>query len=329
MPPGQKRFSFFLNQVQSMLAKAAKQKNPALWLYRNNLRTPLFMLEGLCRLYATMHNEKKFSKLKEQFKTLEDMLGAVDYYAAFAEQFAGNKKIPAAVLKYIKAQLGSRLAALNDTLIEKDWLGDGNRRISKITKKLQEAAWLESLADLEAVQIHYAEQTEKITGFVSDINFHFDNMEEDVHELRRKLRWLSIYPQALCGAIQLSDSKPKAKHLGKYLTKEILSSPYNVMPAAAGNEHILSFEKHYFYALSWTIAELGRLKDNGLRIISIKEALHATGLSEEAAYKKAHQLNGSKMPGLLQLLDTAENVAKTFFAEKNLDKLVKGITKLK
>ena len=27
--------------------------------------------------------------------------------------------------------------------------------------------------------------------------FHFSNVEVDVHELRRKLRWLSIYPQAL------------------------------------------------------------------------------------------------------------------------------------
>jgi hypothetical protein len=328
--PGQKRFTFFLNKTQELLTKAAKQKNPALWLYRNNLRTPLFMLEGLCRLYATAHNEKRFSKLKAQFKTLEDMLGAVDYYAAFAEEFAANKKIPAPVLKYVKNQLSSKLALLNDILEDKDWLDTDNKRINKITSKLKDADWLSSEADLNAVKAHYSDQSAKTAGFVNDINFHFDNMEEDVHELRRKLRWLSIYPQALCGSIQLTDSKPKAKHLAKYLTKEILSSPYNVMPPATGNEYILNFEKDYFMALSWTIAELGKLKDNGLRIDILIEALKAAaGMNEADAYKKAHQLVGSKHPSLPQLLDTAEEKAKTFFTEKNLDKLVKGIVKNK
>jgi hypothetical protein len=330
IPQGQQRFIHFLTMAQALLDKAAKQKNPALWLYRNNLRTPLFMLEGLSRLYATMHNEKKFIKLKEQFKILEDLLGAIDYYAAFATTFTGNKKIPAPALKYIKAQMNSKLASLNDVLDDKGWLGSDNRRINKITKKLQDIEWLESLADLEGVKTHYSEQTEKITRFVNDINFHFDNMEEDVHELRRKLRWLSIYPQALCGGVQLADGKPKAKHLAKYLTKEILSSPYNVMPAATGNEYVLHFEKNYFMSLSWTIAELGKLKDNGLQIHILIEALQAaSGMNEADAYKKAHQLMGTKHPSLPQLLDTAEEKAKTFFAEKNLDKLVKGITKSK
>ncbi len=326
--PGQKRFNYFLTQAQELLTKAAGQKNPALWLYRNNLRTPMFMLEGLSRLYATIHNEKRFSKLKDQFKTLEDGLGAIDYYAAFAAEFAANKKIPAPVLKYIKAEMNSRIAALNLILDDKDWLS--GKRISKINKKLVDADWLDSLTDLNAVKAHYVEESAKISGFVNDINFHFDNMEEDVHELRRKLRWLSIYPQALCGSIQLNDSKPKAKYLAKYLTKEILGSPYNVMPAAAGNEHILQFEKNYFMSLSWTIAELGKLKDSGLRIHLLIEALKAAaGMNEADAYKKAHQLVGAKHPSLPQLLDTAEERAKTFFAEKNLDKLIKGIIKQK
>jgi hypothetical protein len=330
IPQGQQRFTYFLAKAQELLTKAAKQKNPALWLYRNNLRTPLFMLEGLSRLYATIHNEKRFDKLKEQFKTLEDKLGAVDHYAAFAEEFAANKKIPAPVLKYVKTQLSSGLAALNDILKEKDWLDSNNKRIDKINNKLKDADWLDSEADLNAVKAHYVDQSAKIADFVNDINFHFDNMEEDVHELRRKLRWLSIYPQALCGSVQLTDGKPKAKHLVKYLTKEILGSPYNVMPAAAGSEYILQFEKNYFLALSWTIAELGKLKDNGLRIHILIEGLKAaSGMNEADAFKKAHQLLGTKHPSLPQLLDTAEEKAKIFFTEKNLDKLIKGIVKQK
>jgi len=90
MKNGPARFDFFLSQLQTLLAKAAKQKNPALWLYQNNARTPLFMLEGLAKMYSGIHNNKKFTKLKEHFKFLEDVLGAIDYYDAFAKLFTAS-----------------------------------------------------------------------------------------------------------------------------------------------------------------------------------------------------------------------------------------------
>ena len=63
MKNGQLRFEYFLNQLQELMAKAATQKNPALWLYGNNARTALFMLEGLAKMYSGIHNKKKFSKI--------------------------------------------------------------------------------------------------------------------------------------------------------------------------------------------------------------------------------------------------------------------------
>ena len=59
MHKGEQRFNFYLNQLQTLLDKAAMQKNPALWLYNNNARTSLFMLEALAKLYKELHNKKK------------------------------------------------------------------------------------------------------------------------------------------------------------------------------------------------------------------------------------------------------------------------------
>ena len=95
MKKGPARFVYFLNKLQVLLDNAAKQKNPALWLYSNDARTPLFMLEGLTKLYTQIHNKKKFTKLKEQFKLLEDTLGAIDYYDNIAKDIISKKKIPA------------------------------------------------------------------------------------------------------------------------------------------------------------------------------------------------------------------------------------------
>ncbi len=322
-------FETFLQQFEKTLSKAASQKNPALYLYQNNARTPLFMLEGLAKLYSSIYNQKKISKLKEHFKLLEDALGAIDYYDSIARQLANNKKIPPEINQYLLAQTREKLQHLNELLIEKKWIGDNNQRLVKIRKKLKEINWLEDEKNIEEIKTFYGEAIYEIIEFTQTTNYHFDNMEEDVHELRRKLRWLSIYPQALQGCVQLAESKTKSKNLSKYLTKEIINSPYNQMPAAGDNHYILNLNKSYFLALSWIIAELGKLKDSGLTIVAIKEALQQTeAINEADALNKTYRMLGPKQIKLPVLLNEAEKISKIFFDEKNLENLVIGINKL-
>ncbi len=329
MHKGEQRFNFYHNQLQTLLDKAAKQKNPALWLYNNNARTPLFMLEALAKIYTELHNKKRFSKIKEHFKLLEDALGAIDYYDAIAKDFVANKNIPAALINYIQAQTREKIQSLNELLIEKKWLNADESRIKKIREKLNDAGWLDEKEEIDQIREFYGEAIYEIIEFIQKKKYHYENMETDVHELRRKFRWLSIYPQALQGCVQLAENKKAPKHLTKYLTKEIITSPYNKMPDAGDNEHFLLLDQKYFYALSWMIAELGNLKDNGLHIIALKEALQQTAsLSEPAAFKKAYQLTGEKKEQLQTLLDKAENITKVYFEEHNLEHLVVGSSKV-
>ncbi len=330
MNKGILRFEFFLQQFEKILSKAASQKNPALYLYQNNARTPLFMLEGLAKLYSGIHNKKKFTKLKEHFKFLEDALGAIDYYDAIAIDLSKNKKIPQEVTQYLQAQTREKLQHLNELLIEKKWISDKNERLVKTRKKLTEANWLDDEKEINELNLFYGKAIYEIVEFTNTTNYHFDNMEEDVHELRRKLRWLSIYPQALQGCVQLTASKTKSKQLIKYLTKEIITSPYNKMPDAGDNIYFLMLNKEYFLALSWLIASLGKLKDSGLTIVAIKEALQQTkGINEVDAINKTYQVLGSNQIKLPALLNDAEKICKTFFDEKNLENLVVGTKKLK
>lgn len=329
MKKGQARFDLFLAQLQTLLDKAAKQKNPALWLYQNNARTPLFMLEGLAKLYAGIHNKKKFIKLKAHFKLLEDAIGQIDYYDAFAKEFAGNKKIPATVVSYLQAQAREKIQSLNEILTEKDWIGSGKSRIEKIRKKLKKADWLDEQKDVEGVRDFYFSSINGILEFSNQKNFHFENVEKDVHELRRMLRWLSIYPQALKGCIQLSQSKKSPAYLSKYLTKAITGSPYNVMPDAGDLRYFLLLDKTRFYALSWMISELGNLKDSGLRLEVIKEALIQSGsTNEKAALIKARSFLGNRQLTEQQVLDQAEAILKTFCKEQNLESLVIGTARV-
>jgi hypothetical protein len=331
MKNGLARFEHYLKQLEELISKSSKQKNPALWLYQNNARTPLFMLEGLAKLYAGIHNKKKFSKIKEHAKLLEDAIGQIDYYDAFAKEFVGNKKIPAVITNYLQAQSREKIQSLNELLVEKEWLEDNAGRIEKIRKKLKKADWQDEKEDVKSIQQFYVEAINKILEFINEKDFHFTDVEKDIHEFRRMLRWLSIYPQALQGCIQLG--KPKTatpKSLTKYLTAAITGSPYNKMPDAGELKYFLLLDQNRFYALSWMIAELGNLKDSGLKVQVIKEALLQTSkTNEKDALTKAYKLAGSGQKTLQQILDAAEDTGKTFCKEKNLEALITGIAAAK
>lgn len=336
MKKGELRFEYFLNQLQELLLKSSKQKNPALWLYQNNARTPLFMLEGLAKMYSGIHNKKKFEKIKAHFKLLEDTIGQIDYYDAFAKEFLANKKIPAGITNYLQAQSREKIQSLNELLTEKGWLGENNTRIKKISKKLASADWQDEKEDIKSIQQFYINAINIILEFVNEKDFHFTNVENDVHEFRRMLRWLSIYPQALRGCIQLGKSEKAPAYLSKYLTKAITTSPFNILPDAGDYHYFLLFNKNNFYALSWMIAELGILKDNGLKVEIIKEAILQTipqrpagKTNEKDALAKAYKLAGPKQKTIKQILTAAENITKTFCKEKNLEALMTGIATVK
>ena len=317
------RFEHYLQQLQPILDKANASENPALVLYQLNARTPLFMLEALTRLYEKVHDKKMFGKLKVHFKLLEDMLGAIDYYDAFHNELAQVKNIPPAIKKYLQTKTDEKLAALNEVLESEGWSGTDKKRIKKISGKLKKAGWLDEEKDAAEIKAKYEKIIAGIIEDTSTNEINFDNVEEDVHELRRQLRWLSIYPQCFCGLFQLKRSNKPTMAQKKYLTKEITSSPFNKMPAKGKLQHIINLNVNNFYALSWIIAELGKLKDNGLKIEALTEAILATTKSQEKqAVAQAYKISGSKQLSMAEILSLAKKESDRFFKEGMLEGLV-------
>ena len=143
------------------------------------------------------------------------------------------------------------------------------------------------------------------------------------HELRRELRWLSIYPQALRGLIQMKPSIDSPEYLKKYLTPEIINSPFNKMPEAAAGQPIIYVEADYFYALSWLIAELGKLKDNGLKIVVLKEAVQSLNkVSDGDAEQQALLFCGEGQITTLAILEKSKNASLQFFGERVLEQML-------
>lgn len=322
MKNGFQRFSFYLDQLTEMMNKAEVQENPALWLFRNNARTSFFMLEALARLYGKIHDKKTFDKIKDQFKLAEDWLGKIDYYKWLSDSLAVQKQIPENYLVFVRTRLDSSTARFNEVLYAEGWISDDHKRIRKLIKKLKAVEWPSSKKEIEAFENIYKSAIKSIEKFVNGMDYHFDNVEEDVHELRRRLRWLSIYPQALQGAIRYAAQEDKEPHLRKYLTSEIVNSPYNKLPGS-DIKPVLLLRKNYFLSLSWIIARLGELKDEGLLISGLSEAIENTdSLSAKDSMVKSTALLGKDINAMDKILRESEEIARTYFSEENLQKLV-------
>lgn len=324
MKQGKGRFDYQLNKVNSLFKESANHENPALWLFLHDLRTPMFMLESLSKMYAQFHNKTFFMELNVRFKEVEDVLGAIDYYAAFLREFHADEKIPHSVKSYLEDKTREKIISFNEILSKNGW--SNGKTLRKINEGLLIAKWQNQEVEIADIEKYYHKQVKKINEFVDETTFKFTNVESEVHELRRKLRWLSIYPQALEGVIQLHEIKGNNGELKKYLTDEIVSSPFNKLPESQKVKHHLFLEKNQFLALSWIISELGKLKDKGLKITVLKDAFQEIAfLKDEEAMNEAYRVLGENYPKMETLLEQAGTVAGDFFHDKVLDKLIWGV----
>ncbi|MBX3241258.1 MAG: hypothetical protein KIT80_17245 [Chitinophagaceae bacterium] len=313
-------FKTYLDELEKQMKAAAKQPNPAFGLFLADARTPAFRLEGLARLYAGLHDKKLFSKLNKQVKRLEDGLGEIDHYAVLEKEFAPDTNVPVHIKDYFRQKAEEKTAQLNKLLKKEKWLGGG--RVKAVKATLKTAKWMAPGQEIQSITDYYKKEVAKIDSFIRDCVF--DDMENDVHELRRKVRWLSIYAMALQGKTKLAADKKKPEaHLKKYLLPKIIHSPFNKIVASGELKSHVTFRKNYFLALSWLIAELGRIKDDGLRIMALTEAyMHTESLTAKEAMKKTRKALGNQYPATETLLKKAADISKKFVAEGNLKKLV-------
>ena len=314
-------FLYYSSQLQTLFTKAASQKDPAMWLYKNDARTLLFMLEALTRLHSKAFDEKLFEKWSKRFKKLEDLFGEIDANVTFEKEFKTNKKIPTEALKYFAVNTAQHLEKCNQRLWEKEWL---NNKLSSFENKLNEFSVEYNQEYIDELQFSIVDEIDAILNFVLKYDYTFTKLEEHIHELRRKLRWISIYGQSLHGLIQLKTTTIKQKTNINYFTKDVLNSSFNKLPAKQKNAAIIQFDQNSFYALSWLINELGKLKDSGLKIQALKNALYISQkITQNQAREKAISMLGFKKTIETDILKQASEIIKTAISEdKILDKLV-------
>ena len=280
LPPAHRRFVAQLNRLFPCLEQAAAASEPARALYGTAARQCFFYLQALCRIYRKAQDKKPFKALGECFKAAEDQLGKIDHWDGWLKDAEPLSPAQIAALEQHKA---AEITKLQNLLDDGDWLSGDFLRIRTILAELADIDWHSAAKDRREVADFLANELDELDGDFRKGEFDFKEIELGVHEFRRKLRWLSIYAQALDGLIQLRPVASMDARLRPYMTNQTVESPFNVLPKQKPGIEPLYFSAPRFYAMSWVITEIGTIKDAGLKI----EAMHqiAEELGEDAAGK--------------------------------------------
>lgn len=307
-------YQVHLNQLVKLLHESKKKENPGYWLHINKARTSLFMLESIARIMYKATNDSFAKEWYKLFKKLEDRLGEIDYYDAFVRQFKGNKEIKKEQLDYLTDKLDKVVNKFNHRLHKEHYYLDQLEEFSKKDKTtFNDKKLLISLHEQIKTELLLAEE------FFSQYPNGFTDIENHVHALRRKLRWISIYGASLGGIVVLKQTKHKYKWEKEFITKEEISSPYNKLPVKKGWKYYIELNKKAFYALSHVISELGKIKDKGLAIELLAKTIHKTGVfpgDERPGAIAQKQLKQKE--NVSQLLKQAYDLLYHFFVENKI-----------
>ncbi len=253
-------------------------------LYLAGGRTPLFMLEGLARIERGVRSDRDtFDAVLADVKLLEDGLGEVDFWWAFCKQ-GQAWGLPEPLLQWADDHHAHACGKAEGWLEAHDWVrhrhqpeeGELELRGYALGRKLAREKWPSPSRERKLLAEFLPERLRKMHAAALELDM--SDLEGGLHELRRKVRWFSIYAAALEGALTLDLAAPAPAGWDRYLTDAVTKSPFAKLPAPPPGVEPLLVPAPLFYALSWVIAELGDLKDRAQWAETIASGLAATKL---------------------------------------------------
>lgn len=283
----------YLQALQNIAAKTGSNDNKAINFYKLAGRNILFKLEALCRIYKGINDKDLFEKINDQVKSAEDLLGQYDFEVWFAQQF--------------KSTEGSFFDSLNNSLqdFEKSFevafktsrfIPANSGLYEELSADFNKVKWPGEREFAEQLTAFLIKKIEKVIKEYEDGSFDLSEPEEGLHELRRKIRWISIYASVANGFIQLKPGPLPNPDLQRYQTEEIIHSPFNELPKKPRGVNAIQIQAPHFYALSWMIQELGIIKDRALLNSTFEERIktYKTEKSEVEKIRKKLDLTNSK-----------------------------------
>lgn len=278
--------------VDQRLTLGTKPAGLAEDMVKNDLRTPLFRMEALLRLYEPKFG-KPATRALEKVKALEDQLGAVGL-ANDLLKLAKDKGFSPRVVAALEKRVGDQMKVLKG-LVEKEWTPDpkDHGRVPAL-KTVVKGLSGEKFGSYEDDRSYLLEQMREHVKGIEEKELDFTNLQEGVHELRRQLRWLPLFMIATDGAVQLDDARNPIPSLMPLLDDPALNGGFSRMPPPTREARPITLSRSLFLANSKAIADIGSFKDAGEYVEFLGEVVHQVGEAKslEAGKAQAQKLLG-------------------------------------
>jgi hypothetical protein len=283
----------YLQALQNLAGKSAGSDNKAVHFYKLGGRNILFKLEALFRIYKAINDKDLFEKLNDDVKAAEDSLGQYDFEVWFAQQF---KSYDGIFTEQVNTDLLRYENTFDTSFKNLGFIPADSDLYASFDIKLKSVQWPSKREFAEQLTAFLIKKIEKIIHEYDEGNFDLSEPEEGLHELRRKIRWISIYASVANGYIQLKPSPLPHPDLQRYQTEDIIHSPFNELPKKPRGIVSIQIQSPNFYALSWMIQELGVIKDRALLNSTFEERIknYKIEKSEVELIRKKLDLTKSK-----------------------------------
>jgi hypothetical protein len=314
-----------LQGLISLSKEAAKKEDPTLHFFKQNARNNFFDLEAAFRIFRKTHSKEVADPLYEIYKSAEDSLGKYDFINSSSSKILSDTELPEALKEKIIHQEKKARIELKQFLHKEKWLPDATENVSKQAEKMKDIL----ATDSEDFRYEYIKFLSKNISKIDEeyrkgeLDPHL--LEEGIHEIRRKIRWISIYAKISGGFIQTQKKEKINSEYKKYLTEEIISSPFIKLPLCPEGLEPITIRFENFVALSWMIQALGELKDEGL---NYENQTHLLGEEKSTENKKNDSKNSTDT--LARITEEALMICDEFFIKDNiLTRLVEDINQNK
>ena len=255
------RFDPWLDQLDDALNPKgnANFDEIAKELVDGSSRAAAFNLQALARLYESKN--KIFKTIKEDFKGLEDAIGAYDKWSNVIEK-AERKGVSGDKLMDLKNRQGSEMDKLKKFLEKEKWVTGSKKksRLKEIKNTLKEYKWLSLKDDRKFLVDKLVEELKSLDSTKFDMGI----LEEGngVHELRRSLRWILIEMRVLNGLFVFNEKNSCAiPEYSSLLNREVSSSGYASLPPSTMGSDSCKIDQCLFLGFVDLVKQIGDQKD--------------------------------------------------------------------
>jgi len=282
----------FINVIEKVIMQESNLDKRVDLMVTRDVRRQVFLLEGLMKVYKDKFG-KAAEKALDRVKGLEDKLGAMSLSNQLLT-LATDKGAPPAVIAELKKEQSQVRSELK-TLVAEDWSPVADKRdqipaLNKMIKGLSEEKW----GGYENDQQYFKAQLADHLKDLEETPYDMDVLQEGIHELRRQLRWTTVFVEASGGMIQLDAASNPLPQFKNLLQDPLATSKYVTLPSAEREQSPVMLSKSLYLANMQAVLDLGAIKDQGEHVEFLSEAYVKAGAasSPEEAQKQVLKLLG-------------------------------------